>query len=235
VPLSLGGRIAFEVENALATVAAALCLGVPREVICTRAESFAADMSKVPGRFNLFDIRGATVIVDYGHNAHSLTAMVAALETFPHGRRTCVYSTAGDRRDADIIRQGEILGNAFDRVILFEDHCTRGRAEGEIIGLFRQGLARGRRVKQIEQLRGSVKAVQAALDSATPGELMLLQADTIEETVNFMREYLQNLAAEEGEEEEGPPAATPQAGEPAATSAEVPAPALAEAPAAVKV
>ena len=66
--------------------------------------------------------------------------MIDVVEKFPHERRTGVYSTAGDRRDCDMIGQGELLGEAFDRVILYEDHYLRGRPEGEIIGLFRKGV-----------------------------------------------------------------------------------------------
>ena len=74
-----------------------------------------ADMSKVPGRFNLLEINGATVIVDYGHNTSALEALIEAVELFPNHRRIAVYSAAGDRRDSDMIRQGEMLGDAFDQ------------------------------------------------------------------------------------------------------------------------
>lgn len=194
VPLTHGGTIRFEVENTLAAVGAALALQVPPEIIAARAESFAADMSKVPGRFNILEINGATCVIDYGHNAHALQAMIDALNTFPHQRRTAVYSTAGDRRDCDIVRMGELLGGAFDRVILYEDHYTRGRADGEIILLFRKGLAANpTRVKSIEEIRGAVASVEHALNTAQPGELMLIQADAIDETVDCVRRYLDAL------------------------------------------
>jgi cyanophycin synthetase len=196
VPLTFGGRIAFEVENALAVVGAAVSLNIPIDSIRASAESFSPDMDKVPGRFNLMEIHGATVIVDYGHNPHSLAAMIAAIDTFPNQRRTCVYTTAGDRRDCDIVLQGQLLAAAFDRVILYEDHYVRGRAEGEIMGLLRQGLAEGTRVQQIDEIRGAVQSVEAALKSANPGDLLLIQADTIDETVTFVRQYLDALAAE---------------------------------------
>lgn len=195
LPLTLGGRIAFEVENALATVAAAWSLGVPLETIRARAETFAADMGKVPGRFNILEIKGATAVVDYGHNPHALRAMIQALNTFPHQRRLAVFSAAGDRRDCDLVCMGRLLGDAFDRVILFEDHYVRGRAEGEITRLFAQGLAQGKRVRQIEAFRGAVPSVEHALDTAQPGELLLLQADTIDETVACIRQYVETLAA----------------------------------------
>ena len=52
-----------------------------------------------------------------------------------------VISGAGDRRDEDIREQTEILGEAFDEVILYQDACQRGRADGEVMALLRQGLA----------------------------------------------------------------------------------------------
>jgi len=195
LPLTRNGQVVFQVENTLASIAAAWALGIPMDVVRARAETIAADAEKVPGRFNVLEIEGATVVVDYGHNAHSLTAVIQALEQFPHKRRTCVYSTAGDRRDCDIIRQGELLGAAFDRVILYEDHYRRGRAEGEIVGLFRKGLNSAARTKEIIEVVGATKACESALSSAEPGELVLMQADAIDETMQWLRGYLDAIAA----------------------------------------
>jgi cyanophycin synthetase len=195
VPLTHGGRIGFQVENALSSAAAAWALDLPLEVIRAALESFAGDMEKVPGRFNLLDIRGATVIVDYGHNVSSLQAMIEAIDQFPHQRRTAVYTAAGDRRDVDMIRQGELLGDSFDRVILYEDHYVRGRQTGEIMGLLRRGVTAGQRTSETQEILGAVKAVEAALRSVRPGELLLVQADEIDETVNFIQSYLASTEA----------------------------------------
>ncbi len=59
VPLTHGGRIGFQVENALAAAGAAWSLGMPRDVIRTGLETFAADIDHVPGRFNLLEVNGA--------------------------------------------------------------------------------------------------------------------------------------------------------------------------------
>ncbi len=246
LPLTRRGQVTFQVENSLASVAAAWSVGIPVELIRSRAEMIAADIDKVPGRFNVFEIEGATVVVNYGHNAHSLRAVIEAISKLPHARRTCVYSTAGDRRDGDIIRQGELLGAAFDRVILYEDHYRRGRSEGEIISLFRQGVESATRTKEIIEIVGATKAAEAALTTTQPGELVLLQADAIDETVQWLRGYLETLTArtsnemeqvlDEAIEEpvlETPPAATPVSE--AITPAEIEHVALAETPAAAKV
>jgi cyanophycin synthetase len=190
VPLTHGGRIGFQVENALAAAAAAWSLGVPCEVIRVGLESFSGDLQKVPGRFNLLEVNRATVILDYGHNASALACLIDVIEQFPHRRRLAVYSTAGDRRDCDLIRQGQLLGGAFDHVILYEDHYLRGRKKGEIMALFRQGLAVGNRVEDIQEVRGAVKAIETALHKVRPGELLLLQADTIDETIDFVQRHL---------------------------------------------
>jgi cyanophycin synthetase len=191
VPLTHGGWVGFQVENALAAAAATWVLGIPCEVILGGLETFAADLERAPARFNLLEVNGAAVVLDYGHNASSLSALLETLAQLPHPRRSAVYSAAGDRRDEDLIRQGELLGDAFDRVVLFEEEKTnRGRKDGEIIALFRRGLTGRRRVRKIEEVQGAVKAVEVALASARPGELLLVQVDQVDETMELMRRYL---------------------------------------------
>jgi cyanophycin synthetase len=197
VPLTRGGLVGFMVENTLASIAAGWAVGLSLDVIRECAELFAGDLDTVPGRFNLFEINGATVIVDYGHNVSALQALLDVVQNFPHTRRSVVYTAAGDRRDCDLIRQGEMLGSAFDCVILYEDHYTRGRQDGEIMGLIRQGLASGSRVKDTHEVRGAVKSLEFALEIVQQGELLLIQADEIDETVDFIREYLKKQTGRE--------------------------------------
>ncbi|HEU5119276.1 MAG TPA: cyanophycin synthetase, partial [Isosphaeraceae bacterium] len=190
IPLTHGGRIGFQVENTLASAAAAWALGIDTETIRNGLESFGSEMHTVPGRFNLLEIGGATVVLDYGHNPSALLAMIEAIDPLPHERRMAVYSAAGDRRDEDMIRQGQILAGAFDSVYLYEDQYTRGRADGEIMALFRQGLNAGGRVRSVQEFRGSIKAVEAALKAVRSGDLLLLQADVVDETLDFVKAYL---------------------------------------------
>jgi cyanophycin synthetase len=190
VPLTHGGKIAFQVENVLACAAGGWGMGLTREVIRSGLESFAADMEKVPGRFNLIEFNGAAVVVDYGHNVSSLQAMIDTLEQFPHQRRLAVYSAAGDRRDEDMVRQGEMLGEFFDHVHLYEDHYLRGRQPGDIIRLFESGITKGQRTKEVQKHQGSLVAVQAALERLQPGDLLLCQADVIDETCDYIRTFI---------------------------------------------
>lgn len=189
VPLTHRGAIRFQVENALAGIAAALSLGLPFEKIRSAAELFFANFVNVPGRFNVVRRNGSTIIVDYGHNPSSLGAIIAALENYQCKNRIAIYSTAGDRRDCDIVLQGKMLGEAFDSVILYEDNYTRGRKKGEIMSLFRQGLKGSCRVKEIQEIFGSLKAIDIAMSNLASGSLLLIQADEVDETVEYMRKF----------------------------------------------
>jgi len=189
IPLTHRGTIRFEVENALAGIGAAWALGLPFEKIRSAAELFFANFINVPGRFNVVRRNGSTIIVDYGHNPSSLRAIIAALDNYTYHRRVAIYSTAGDRRDCDIILQGKLLGEAFDSVILYEDHYTRGREKGEIIRLFRQGLEGTGRVQDIQEIYGSLKAIDFAMNNLVSGSLLLIQADEVDETLEYMRKY----------------------------------------------
>ncbi len=189
IPLTHGGKIRFQVENALAGIGAAWSLGLPLEQIRAAAESFAADFGTVPGRFNVVRMNGSTIIVDYGHNPSSLEAIIAALSNYGHNHRMAIYSTAGDRRDCDIIAQGKLLGEAFDSVILYEDHYTRGREKGEIIRLFREGLSGAGRTREVREIFGSLNAIDLGMSSLGSGSLLLIQADEVDETVDYMRKY----------------------------------------------
>jgi cyanophycin synthetase len=196
VPLTHGGHIGFQVENALAAAAAAWVLGVPCEVILAGLETFASDLERTPARFNLLDFNGATVVMDYGHNTSSLASLIEAFAPLPHKFRSAVYSAAGDRRDTDLIRQGQLLGDAFDRVILYEEeNCIRGRKPGEINACFHQGLAGRSRVKHIEEVQGAMQALEHALATARPGELLLIQVDLVDETMELMRRHLESGAS----------------------------------------
>lgn len=190
VPLTQGGRIGFQVENVLAAVAAAWSVGIPGDVIRAGLATFVSDPQKTPARFNLFSYAGATVIVDYGHNADALIALIDAIGRFPHDRRLVVYTAAGDRRDADIIRQAEIIGNGFDRVIIYEDKCTRGRPDGEVITLMRQGLTAATRVSDIFETRGEFRAIEAGLSMLRSGDLILVQADQVEPALVFISDFI---------------------------------------------
>ena len=183
IPITMDGMIPFQVENVMASVAAAWALGLDWDTIRSGLAGFSNDAHNAQGRFNLFKYRGATVIADYGHNPDAMIALVQAVQAMPANRRSVVISGAGDRRDQDIRQQTEILGDAFDEVVLYEDQCQRGREDGEVIALLRQGLAHARRTTQTSEIRGEFLAIDTAMDKLATGDLCLILVDQVEEAL----------------------------------------------------
>ena len=183
VPITRNGSISFQVENVMASVAAAWAVGLEWDAIRAGLASFANESDNAPGRFNVFNYRGATVIADYGHNPDAILALVRAVDSMPAKRRSVVISGAGDRRDEDIRQQTEILGAAFDDVLLYQDQCQRGRADGEVVALLRQGLAGASRTSYIDQINGEFIAIDTALARLGEGDLCLVLIDQVEEAL----------------------------------------------------
>jgi cyanophycin synthetase len=186
IPLTRNGTIGFQIDNAMAAIAAAWALNVSWETIRAGLASFVNDAQTAPGRFNFFDYRGATVIADYGHNPDAMLALIPAIETIPAKKRVLVISGAGDRRDVDIIRQTELLGDVFDEIILYQDQCQRGRQDGEVLALLRQGLLNAKRAKQVEEITGEFLATDKALSRLNAGDLCLVLIDQVDEALEHI-------------------------------------------------
>jgi cyanophycin synthetase len=186
VPLTRSGAITFQIENAMASIGAAWAVGIPWETICKGLASFVSDAQAVPGRFNVFDFKGATVIADYGHNPDAIKALVQAVSNLPAQRRSVVISGAGDRRDEDIREQTRIIGDVFDDVVLYQDACQRGRVDGEVLALLRQGLQGARKTASVEEVHGEFNAIDQAMDKLRSGDLCLILIDQVEEALSHI-------------------------------------------------
>jgi cyanophycin synthetase len=144
VPMTLSGLSHVNVENALAAVGAGLGVGLPRAAVVEGLCSFRPGPEDNPGRMNVYDLRGVTVVVDLAHNEAGVQALLDVL----HGLRApgcqvrLVLGTPGDRTD-DIIRGvGEIAARGADQVVIgHKEHYLRGRDPDELAGLLREGAA----------------------------------------------------------------------------------------------
>jgi cyanophycin synthetase len=190
VPITRNGQIDFQTENVLASVAAAWAVNVPWETIAVGLSTFISDIQGVPGRFNVFNYCGATLIADYGHNPDAIQALVQAVGNIPANKRVVVISGAGDRRDQDIRDQTHILGAAFDEVLLYEDACQRGRSDGEVMQLLRQGLNGATRTQHVQEIHGEFIAIDTALARLSSGDLCLILVDQVEASLAYIAQQV---------------------------------------------
>lgn len=191
VPLTRGGKIGFQIENVLAATAGAWGLQIPPEAIQRELRVFDSNMAQTPGRFNVIERHGAAIILDYGHNPSAIVSLIESLEKFPQQKRTVVYGADGDRRDDQIIRQAQLLGDAFDTAILYEEPSRRrGREPNACYDLLEQGLQQGKRVKNTQRIDGEMQAIAAALKEVQSGDLLLIQVDAVDADLAFIESLL---------------------------------------------
>jgi cyanophycin synthetase len=190
LPCTHGGRVDFQIENVLAAAAAGWALDLNLQDIRTGLQSFQGNLQDGPARFNVLESSEKTIVVMDGRNRSALSAVIKAIDHFPHTKRTAIYSAEEDRRDLDIIGQGQQLGDAFDRVILCEIDEGKQRPTGEVTRLLRQGVEGGSRTKAIQEIGDWNQAVDVAWKQIQTGELLLIQSSTVAKTVKKMQTLL---------------------------------------------
>ena len=188
IPLTQNGVLGFQVENVMAAIGTAWALGLDAEKIARGLHTFESTANSVPGRFNQFQHKGATVIADYGHNPDAMRALASAIEAMKPKRSHVVISGAGDRRDEDIRDLTRVLGNSFDNVILYQDACQRGREDGEVLKLLQEGLVGATKAKEIKEIHGEFLAIDTALNEVSAGDICLILIDQVEESLAYLKE-----------------------------------------------
>jgi UDP-N-acetylmuramoyl-L-alanyl-D-glutamate--2,6-diaminopimelate ligase len=158
-------RGSFNVENALAAVAAALLLDLPEEAI---AEGLAS-VSSVPGRFEPVDAgQPFTVIVDYSHTPDSLESALRAARDLAEGRVLVVFGAGGDRDRGKRPLMGRVAARLADVAIVTSDNP---RSEDPIAII--QDVLQGAGVDvEIDPDRRS--AIERAVALAEPGDVVLI-------------------------------------------------------------
>ncbi len=160
--LKLPGR--FNIENALAAVAAARALGIGQKAIKQGIEA----IDRVPGRFEQVDEgQPFTVFVDYAHTPGALeTALEAARELGGGGRVICVFGAGGDRDRAKRPLMGQVVAELADVSLVTSDN-PRSEDPAAIAAEVVDGL-------NLEVELDRRRAIERALESARPGDVVVI-------------------------------------------------------------
>ena len=192
IPATLEGRATFNVQNAMFAAAMAFSMGVRLEDIRHGLRTFDTTFFQAPGRLNVYDEHPFKVLFDYGHNAHAIAALCDLVHRMkPVGRRICVLSAPGDRRDADIIAIGAVAAAGdFDHYIVRRDDSPRGRGPDEVPRMLRDALvSHGVPADRVTVIIDEQAAIEGALRMARAGDLVLIFADVLargwKQIINF--------------------------------------------------
>ncbi|MGI8587961.1 MAG: cyanophycin synthetase [Chloroflexia bacterium] len=195
VPATLNGKIAFQTINAMTAAAACWAAACPLDAIRLGLRSFQPDMQTAPGRFNIFQVGGAQVILDYGHNPHALRAIQDAVRALAPRRAIGVVAAPGDRRDSDIVELALIAADTFDPIIIREDDDRRGREPGEVPNLIRETIEQHRPSASVTIIPDEAAAIRAAIEMAAPSDLVVAFIDRVQQSINEVQTYAAQLAA----------------------------------------
>jgi cyanophycin synthetase len=178
MPLTLGGRAAYNIANIAGAALAALALGVAPDAIATVLQRFGAGHDDNPGRLQHWRFGALEVYVDYAHNPDGLRGLLQAVGADRRdGRLAIILGHAGNREDADL-RAVATTAAAYDpQLVVLKDigGYERGRAAGEVAGIMRAALAAaGVAGEAIETQLDEVEAARRPLAWARDGDLVVL-------------------------------------------------------------
>jgi UDP-N-acetylmuramoyl-L-alanyl-D-glutamate--2,6-diaminopimelate ligase len=177
-PLEIETRLPglFNVQNALAALAAARQLGVGAEAI--RGGLAAAD--RVPGRFEPVDEgQEFTVLVDYAHTPEALENVLRAARDITRGRLHIVFGAGGDRDRAKRPLMGRAASALADRVIVTSDN-PRSEDPEAIVDEVLAGTS-GDAEREVDRRR----AIARAVETAEPGDVVVIAGKGHEQGQEF--------------------------------------------------
>ena len=171
---------AHNVENLLCAAGLSLAVGLSREAVSAGLSACPG----APGRLELVEARGVKAFVDYAHTDDALSRALAALRALSPRRLLVVFGCGGDRDRGKRPLMGLAAGKGADMVVVTSDN-PRSEDPDAIIaaivpGVEQAGLSRIGEAAAREGARGYLvlpdrrEAIQLALDTAQPGDAVLI-------------------------------------------------------------
>jgi UDP-N-acetylmuramoyl-L-alanyl-D-glutamate--2,6-diaminopimelate ligase len=171
----------FNVENCLATLAAARELGIDDDAIVRGI----ANVTGVPGRVEAVEAgQDFLVLVDYAHTPDSLENVLRAARPLTTGRLLVVFGCGGDRDRAKRPLMGRLATSVADLTIVTSDN-PRSEDPLAILADIEPGAREGGGVYVVEPDRRA--AIRAAVREARAGDVVVIAGkghETYQELAN---------------------------------------------------
>ncbi|MCI9242386.1 MAG: UDP-N-acetylmuramoyl-L-alanyl-D-glutamate--2,6-diaminopimelate ligase [Lawsonibacter sp.] len=158
----------FSIYNALAALAAGLCLGLELEPM---AQAMPA-VRGVKGRVEVVPVpRAYTVIIDYAHSPNALENILTTARDFTAGRLFCLFGCGGDRDRSKRPIMGAIAEELADVAVVTSDN-PRTEDPQSIIDEILAGMSGNAAARHVEPDRRA--AIAWALSQGRPGDVIVL-------------------------------------------------------------
>jgi UDP-N-acetylmuramoyl-L-alanyl-D-glutamate--2,6-diaminopimelate ligase len=170
IALPLVGR--FNVQNALAAIAAGVAAGVP----LAKARDALQRAKPVRGRMERVDCgQPFSVIVDYAHTPESLDKVLALLRPLTKGRLIALFGSAGERDRTKRPRLAEVAAKHADFFVITQED-PRLEDPAAILSEIEAGATAAGKTAGVEYvvIDDRREAVGEAMRRAQPGDTVLL-------------------------------------------------------------
>ena len=177
IPITFDGRAIHMIENVLCAAAACFGFGLSRAEVVAGLTTFGTEPEHNPGRLQVYEVDGATVIIDYAHNEPGLIYLLQFARGYlrPPGQLTAIIGTAGDRTNEALFELGRIAAIQADRVIAKKtQRYLRGRpSAADMVPHYLAGVTAGGG-KPCEVAAGELEALELALSRLSPGDVVAM-------------------------------------------------------------
>jgi UDP-N-acetylmuramyl tripeptide synthase len=191
IPLTINGAAVYNISNSLGAVALAKSLDIESEHIINSLSEFGNSNDDNPGRANIYNKNGMTILLDFAHNPHGMDALAKLVNNISANRKILLIGQVGDRSNEDI---ANLINSAAkinpDKVIISEIvNYLRGREVGEIPALITQSfknndISEDAMIYSDDMLAG----VKKSLEIAEEGDLLILLClDQKKEILQFIK------------------------------------------------
>lgn len=177
IPMTVNGTARHNIQNALGVVGLSMAMGIKPEQIRAGLARFGSNANDNPGRGNIYQLNGITVIVDFAHNSHSMRALVDMASNMPAKARHVMFSHAGDRSDQDIFDVTDAVSKLQPNTYVLTEiaQYLRGREPNEISRLVKQHLLKGGvNENTIVLASNPLDGTRKIMQGAETGDLVLL-------------------------------------------------------------
>lgn len=185
IPITLNGKLKYNIKNVMAACCALTAMNVDYCMISKGVTDFNERDNE--GRFNIYNIAGVDVVLDYGHNIDGYNCVLESLKGMDNRKLVGVIGVPGDRGNDVIERIGKMCSDVFDKIYIKEDCDKRGRKNGEVADILLKGVRRGK-CKNVKVVLDELDALKEAIDDSSKGDMVIEFYENFEKLSSYINE-----------------------------------------------
>lgn len=189
IPITLDGVLEFNIQNVMAACGALIGMRIDYCMIAKGFKTFKLNENYNLGRFNIYDLNGIKVILDYGHNIEGYRAVLKCLKKIKDKRVIGVIGIPGDRKDNMAISVGKLCGKYIDKIYIKEDRDKRGRKKEEMARLLEKGVLLSGEKKFYKIILDEKEALKEALKTSLKGDIIVVFYEELQPLIDVINEY----------------------------------------------